>query len=44
MCSSDLVAPIDQDVVMHYNMVKCDNMIKSGSVLEAAEAVCGQLL
>ena len=37
------VAPIDQDIVMHYEMVKCDKMVKSGRVVEAAEAVCGQL-
>ena len=37
------VAVIDNDVVMHGEMVKCDKMIKSGAVLKAAEAVCGRL-
>lgn len=38
------VAPITDDVVMHYQMVKFDNMVKDGRVLAKAEAVCGKLL
>ena len=37
------VKPIDHDVVMHYEMVKFDDMVKSGRVLAAAESVCGAL-
>ena len=37
------VKPIEHDVVMHYEMVKFDDMVKSGRVLAAAESVCGAL-
>ncbi len=33
------VAPVDRDIVMHDEMVKFDNMIKDGSLLEAVEKV-----
>jgi len=37
------VAPIDQDIVMHYPMVACENMVKNHEISAAAESVCGQL-
>ena len=38
------VAPIEEDVVMHYEMVKFDNMIKANEIVKVAESVCGKLL
>ncbi len=38
-----LVEPVDEDVVMHYELKKFDEMIKDGSLLEAVEAVAGTL-
>lgn len=32
-----LVAPVDQDVVMHYELVKFDEMIKNNSIVEAVQ-------
>lgn len=37
------VEPVDQDVVMHNELVKFDEMIKQHKVSEAAEKVCGTL-
>jgi len=37
------VPPARQDIVMHYEMVKLDDMVKSGALVAAAEAVCGEL-
>lgn len=37
------VDPVDQDVVMHNELVKFDEMIKQHKVSEAAEKVCGTL-
>lgn len=34
------VAPVDQDVIMHYEIKKFDEMIKENSIVEAVEAVC----
>ncbi len=38
------VPPAHKDIVMHYEMVKLDQMVKSGELVAAAEAVCGKLL
>ncbi len=38
------VKPVDEDIVMHYEMVKFDNMIKGDEIVKVAEAVCGKLL
>lgn len=37
------VAPAEHDIVMHDEMVKLDAMVKSGALVAAAEAVCGEL-
>lgn len=37
------VAPVDQDVVMHYELKKFDEMIKSNEILEAVEKAAGEL-
>lgn len=37
------VPPAQKDIVMHYEMVKLDGMVKSGELVAAAEAVCGTL-
>ena len=38
------VPPAHKDIVMHYELVKLDQMVKSGELVAAAEAVCGKLL
>jgi len=38
------VKPVGDDIVMHYEMVKFDEMIKANEIVTAAEEVCGQLL
>ena len=37
------VPPIEEDIVMHYPMTACENMIKNCEITRAAEAVCGNL-
>lgn len=37
------VEPIDADIVMHYPMVLCEEMVKNHEITAAAEAVCGAL-
>lgn len=37
------VPPIEEDIVMHYPMVKCEEMIKAGEISKAAESVCGSI-
>ncbi len=37
------VPPAHKDIVMHYEMVKLDGMVKSGELVAAAEIVCGTL-
>ncbi len=37
------VAPIDEDIVMHYPMVACETMVKNREITRAAESVCGTL-
>ena len=37
------VAPVDEDIVMHYEMVKFDKMIKSNEIAGVLEAVIGKL-
>lgn len=37
------VPPIDEDVVMHPLMVRCEEMIAAGEIVKAAESVCGEL-
>jgi histidine ammonia-lyase len=37
------VAPVDQDIVMHNELVKFDEMIKEHKISAAAEKVCGNL-
>lgn len=38
------VEPVDEDIVMHYEMVKFDRMIKANEIVKVAEKVCGKLL
>jgi len=38
------VAPVEEDIVMHYEMVKFDEMIKANEIVKVAESVCGKLL
>ena len=38
------VAPVDEDIIMHYEMVKFDRMIKENEIINVAERVCGKLL
>ncbi len=38
------VAVVEKDIVMHEQMVKFDEMVKSNKIVEAVEAVTGQLL
>ncbi|MEG1584531.1 MAG: histidine ammonia-lyase, partial [Anaerovorax sp.] len=38
------VEPVDQDVVMHYELIKFDEMIKKNTLVEAVEKVSGTLL
>jgi histidine ammonia-lyase len=37
------VAPVDQDILMHDQMIKFEEMIRSGKLLEAVEAAIGPL-
>jgi histidine ammonia-lyase len=37
------VSPIEDDIVMHYPMVACEQMVKNHEISAAAEAVCGAL-
>ncbi|NLD20046.1 MAG: aromatic amino acid lyase, partial [Clostridiales bacterium] len=37
------VEPVDQDVIMHYELEKFDEMIKSNEIVEAVESAAGQL-
>ena len=37
------VEPIENDIVMHYPMVLCEEMVKGHEITAAAEAVCGEL-
>lgn len=37
------VAPIEEDIVMHYPMVACEEMVKAHEITAAAEKICGQL-
>ena len=37
------VPPIEEDIVMHYPMTACENMIKNCEITRAAVAVCGNL-
>ncbi|MDO4546254.1 MAG: histidine ammonia-lyase [Bacillota bacterium] len=37
------VAPVDEDIVMHYELKKFDEMIKSNQIVEVVEAVAGSL-
>ncbi|MEG0292186.1 MAG: histidine ammonia-lyase [Anaerovoracaceae bacterium] len=39
-----LSEPVDQDIIMHYEMKKFDEMIKNNEIVQAVEAVCGKLL
>ena len=38
------VAPVEEDIVMHYELVKFDSMIKANEIVKVAESVCGKLL
>ena len=38
------VAPVEEDIVMHYELVKFDRMIKANEIVKVAENVCGKLL
>ena len=38
------VSPIEEDIVMHYEMIKFDRMIKKNEIVEVVEKVCGKLL
>jgi len=38
------VNPVEQDVVMHYEMVKFDKMLKNNEIVQVAQEVCGELL
>lgn len=38
------VAPVENDIVMHYEMVKLEQMVKDNTILSAAQSVCGNLL
>ncbi|MEG2298046.1 MAG: histidine ammonia-lyase [Anaerovoracaceae bacterium] len=40
---ANLVDPVDQDVIMHYEMIKFDEMIKNKKLIEAVECAVGQL-
>jgi len=37
------VDPVDRDIVMHYELVKFDEMIKSGGIVKVVEEVTGEL-
>lgn len=37
------VGPVDRDVLMHDELVKFENMVKSGAIVEAVEKVIGRL-
>ncbi len=37
------VAPIDEDIVMHYPMTACEEMVANHEITAAAEAACGVL-
>ena len=37
------VEPVENDIVMHYPMVLCEEMVKNHEITAAAEAVCGTL-
>ena len=37
------VEPVDQDVIMHYELKKFDEMIKNNEIAQAAEAITGPL-
>jgi len=38
------VAPVDKDIIMHYELEKFDKMIKDNIIAETAEKVTGPLL
>ena len=38
------VDPVEEDIVMHYEMVKFEKMIQKDEIVAAAESVCGKLL
>ena len=38
------VPPVDTDVVMYPQMAELDRLVKSNTLLEAAEQICGKLL
>ena len=38
------VKPVEEDIVMHYQLVKFDQMIKANEIVKVAENVCGKLL
>lgn len=38
------VDPVEEDIVMHYEMVKFEKMIQNDEIVAAAESVCGKLL
>ena len=37
------VPPIEEDVIMHPLMNRCEEMVKTGEIVKAAESVCGKL-
>lgn len=42
-CIRESVEPIDRDVIMHYELVKLDKIVKSGILVTVAEQVTGSL-
>lgn len=38
------VKPVDEDIIMHPQMVKFEEMVRKGEISAAAESVCGKLL
>ena len=41
---AESVAPVEEDIVMHDEMVKFEKMIEANEIVEVAESVCGKLL
>ncbi|MCH5351591.1 MAG: histidine ammonia-lyase [Clostridiales bacterium] len=40
---AQFVKPVEDDIVMHYELVKFDKMIKANEIVKVVEAVCGPL-
>ncbi len=41
---AELVPPVEEDIVMYPRMVKIESLVKDGTILSAAQGVCGPLL